>query len=213
MSNRQTNQFQGSENLMYWGTEYMSMYIDHKGQTYKVKVSFLDIDKVKNIRWFISEDKTGRLYVKNTRVGYMHRYLKQPGQGYVVDHMDHNTLNNRRNNLKTCTTAENNANRSDASLHVAGVYPSGKKYRVAIRKGQKYYFSCTRETLDEAIQTRLMAEIELGLLSHQEFYNVYLTQEQIERSVAKYLVNLENGQPLVETINTAKIINLIKEVA
>lgn len=211
--NIQTNQLKGAANLIYWGTEYMSMYIVHKGQKYKVKFSFLDIDKVKNIRWSISGDKSGILYVKNNSVGYMHRYLKQPGQGYVVDHMDHNTLNNRRNNLRICTTAENNANRSDASLHIAGVYKSGNKWRVLIRKGQKHYFSCTRETLDEAIQARLMGEIQLGLLSHQQFYEFYLTTEEIEKAVAKYLVNLENGQQLIETINTQKIINLIREVA
>lgn len=48
----------------------------------------------------------------------MHRLLANPGPAFVVDHIDHNTLNNQRENLRICTVQENNmaARRRDRAL-------------------------------------------------------------------------------------------------
>lgn len=42
---------------------------------------------------------------------FMHRYVLELTQPYVVDHRNHNTLDNRRQNLRPCSAAENNRNR------------------------------------------------------------------------------------------------------
>jgi hypothetical protein len=50
----------------------------------------------------------------------MHRQIMNATQGIEVDHRDHNTLNNQKANLRTCTRSQNQMNR--------------KKYSVAISK-------------------------------------------------------------------------------
>jgi hypothetical protein len=56
----------------------------------------------------------------------MHRQIMQPPDGYVVDHIDGNRLNNQRCNLRLCTMAQNAINRrpnlSKHSSPYKGVY-------------------------------------------------------------------------------------------
>ncbi len=45
----------------------------------------------------------------------MHREIMNPPDGFVVDHINHNTLDNQRNNLRVCTYSQNNSNKSRLS--------------------------------------------------------------------------------------------------
>lgn len=79
-----------------------------------------DVDKIKNIgKWhirFCSHVKN--FYVesherdnyKNRKIIKLHRYITNCPKNLVVDHINHNTLDNRKCNLKVCTIAENNQN-------------------------------------------------------------------------------------------------------
>ena len=42
---------------------------------------------------------------------YMHRFILNPKDGFVIDHISHNKLDNQRINLRVCTQAQNMANR------------------------------------------------------------------------------------------------------
>lgn len=50
-------------------------------------------------------------YIKNNTVGRLHRYIMNYNGENVVDHKDGNPLNNKKENLRICTTAQNNMNR------------------------------------------------------------------------------------------------------
>jgi len=48
-----------------------------------------------------------KYYAKNGKYGYMHRMLMNYPDGMVVDHIDGDGLNNRRENLRIITTRQN----------------------------------------------------------------------------------------------------------
>lgn len=66
-----------------------------------------DYEKVKRFCWY--EAKTGYIMADKRT---MHRYLMNPPENMVVDHINHNKADNRRKNLRICTTAENSLNRA-----------------------------------------------------------------------------------------------------
>ena len=57
-----------------------------------------------------------KVFKKDGTHEYLPRFLLSAQAGQVVDHIDHNTLNNRRLNLRAVTNAENLFNRRGAQL-------------------------------------------------------------------------------------------------
>ena len=62
-----------------------------------------DIEKVKDLKWYISNAG----YAMNREIGLMHRLIMSPPEGKVVDHINGNTLDNRKCNLRVVDQAEN----------------------------------------------------------------------------------------------------------
>ena len=58
-------------------------------------------------------------YVRNSHKVRLHRMIMNPKESEVVDHINHNTLDNSRENLRVCTQSENLQNRS---LEFVGAY-------------------------------------------------------------------------------------------
>lgn len=75
-------------------------------------ISLEDVDKIKNIKWHASFDKTvNNFYIKSKYV-QLHRFVTECPKNKVVDHINHDTTDNRRCNLRICTQTENNQNRN-----------------------------------------------------------------------------------------------------
>ena len=51
---------------------------------------------------------------------YLHREIMNPVKGFIVDHIDHNTLNNTRLNIRICTNSQNMRNRGKQSNNTSG---------------------------------------------------------------------------------------------
>lgn len=60
----------------------------------------------------------------NRTIEPMHRRILgvSPDDGRQVDHFNHNTLDNRRHNLRIVTNRENSENRRDQSLYGPGIW-------------------------------------------------------------------------------------------
>ncbi len=72
-----------------------------------------DYEHLKQYKWY-ADIQTGRFYAcrfANKKKIYMHRYLTNPPDGLVVDHIDGNGLNNCRSNLRICSAGQNMFNK------------------------------------------------------------------------------------------------------
>lgn len=90
-------------------------------------ISKEDFTMISNYKWLLGKDGYAVTYQSIDkkenfgRTGWkMHSMIKRPFKGYVVDHINRNKLDNRRDNLRICTQKQNNYNKSK---------PSNSKYK------------------------------------------------------------------------------------
>ena len=72
----------------------------------------------------------------------MHRFVMNTPRGMETDHINGDTLDNRKSNLRVCTKSQNMANRKVAGVSkYLGVcwHKATKKWTAAIRKNNKSY--------------------------------------------------------------------------
>lgn len=129
-----------------------------------VLVDFEDIPKISDRRWFVL--KNG--YVQSGDKKYLHRIIANCPDGFVVDHINHNRLDNRKSNLRVCSYSVNNINaQRTAEGREFGIRKNKRGYFL-VEIGRRYIgcsknFELAVEMRDEALKG-----------SMQERYNEYL---------------------------------------
>jgi hypothetical protein len=116
-------------------------------------VDAADFNWLKNLK-FYSTAKGYAVCNFNGRHESMHRLIMNPPPGLVVDHIDRNPLNNKRSNLRICTTKQNNYNRKRHNKYskYKGIYwlSTSNKWRAVIHYYSKHihlgYFDSEIET-------------------------------------------------------------------
>lgn len=100
----------------------MSMYkiisVQSKGAIYKILVDEIDFNRVKNFTWGITHSGNN-VYAKftmhlpnNKKTSIaMHRLIMSFPNGFLIDHINGNGLDNRRENLRLCNSQQNSFNR------------------------------------------------------------------------------------------------------
>lgn len=129
-------------------------------------VSNEDFDRVKGINWCLS----GIGYVKNTSKGLLSRFILNPPPILEVDHINGDTLDNRRTNLRLANREQNVHNTKahrDCSSEFKGVSfcKNRKKWMAQISfKGNHYFLGrfCSEEDASRAYN-------EKALQLHKEF--------------------------------------------
>jgi len=139
-----------------------------------------DFEYLNQWKWFANL-KGKKFYVgrnismfngKQTKI-CMHRFIMNPEKGMVIDHLDGNSLNNQKNNLRICTQAENNRNRNfniNNTSGFKGVYwhKISSKWMAYIRINKKrLYLGIYTDPIDAARSYN-----EAALKYHGEFANL-----------------------------------------
>lgn len=91
-------------------------------------VDAADAERVMAFRWHAKQRRDGKVKAcRDRRAGetgprtiVMHRFILGSPPGLVVDHIDGDTLNNTRGNLRACTVAENTRNQQIGVRNVSG---------------------------------------------------------------------------------------------
>lgn len=133
--------------------QYCSMECKHKGMTKKNTIQILkdyaeiiidnikfkidkeDIEKVQNIKFHLSKKSSG-YYARSSRNGskYLHQIIMDTPKGMSTDHINRDTTDNRKSNLRICTHFENMNNKINNNS-IVGVRFRAEKNKYEARIG------------------------------------------------------------------------------
>lgn len=131
-----------------------------------------DYQELMKYRWYAHYDKSSKGYYAG-RGDYsgekrkdikMHRQIINTPTGTYTDHINHNTLDNRKCNLRPCTHSQNHMNqrkRSNNTSGITGVHWEKKasKWTARIVINQKLIHLGYFSDINEAAEVRRKAEI------------------------------------------------------
>ena len=119
-----------------------------------------DYEALSQFKWYAKSTTYAERKVRRSdgtqRTIIMHRSIMNPAPGLVVDHINHDGLDNRRANLRVCTIAENMRNRWSnpaSSSRFLGVCWIDKiaKWQAQIKlNGQSRYLGCYADEIGAA---------------------------------------------------------------
>lgn len=144
----------------------------------ETKIDAADVPEVMKHSWQAVPNVMGGHYARSSSAGYLHRFLFGSPKGMQVDHKEHDTLDNRRSNLRVTTNQQNNENRNGAykssKTGIRGVTihkckPSGLMYSANVQVKGKHsakYFPFTPEGLQAA--SVAVEQMRRELMSHSE---------------------------------------------
>ncbi len=102
-----------------------------------------DIEKVSKYKWHVLSNGYIATTLKNRKLLLLHRYITNCPEGKVVDHINHDRSDNRKINLRICTTKENAQNRKDKPKGITKIKKRDKEYFVLQLHGR--YIGCFKE--------------------------------------------------------------------
>lgn len=137
--------------------------MDIKGEKFLFDEKYLN-DAI-NFRWVLSNGYAKATIGKNKKVFFHHLIMGKPQKGLVIDHINRNRLDNRKENLRIVTPIVNRRNttaKNNSGVDVQGIHllklKKIPKYKVyfTIEGKSKTIGYC--DSLEEAIKIRKHAE-------------------------------------------------------
>jgi len=127
---------------------------------YEVLIDDEDFEKVNSVGKWHKKNENGKIYFVHTvsktyKMIYLHRLICPPAEGLYVDHINGDTADNRKCNLRTVTHSENMKNQKKNALNTSGYKgvtfnKEMKKWRARITSNGKRYFLGDYSTPEEA---------------------------------------------------------------
>ena len=127
----------------------------------RTKVSLCRVDELKNINWYASGNRYVSGNIGNRTVS-LHRFILKAKKDEIVDHVNHNTFDNRDENIRICTQSENMMNTIIPNTNKSGFKGVSKqkrdnKWRAYITINKKQIHLGSFDTYEEAVEARKKA--------------------------------------------------------
>lgn len=123
-----------------------------------------DLERANQFKWqAVWEKKTKSFYAvmvtarPNRKTIQMSRFIMQTPENLLCDHINHDTLDNQKSNLRNCTPSQNRMNQKSRNTKTGMkcIYPtSHNHYQVRIWLNYKIVYRKNFETLEEALSVR-----------------------------------------------------------
>ena len=141
----------------------------HGYEIARVKIDLDDMGLISQHRWSLHHTNYSIAHI-NGHIIQMHRLIMNVAEGEIIDHINHDGLDNRKSNLRICTTAQNEWNARKSPRNTSGIKGVNfdkrrKQWRARISCNGKRYELGFFDTKEEAKQARFEAEEKL----HGEF--------------------------------------------
>ena len=172
------------------------------GYTLKNEVFYFDLedyDRIKNYCWFIDNRGyvlTNTFGVETHKMIQMHRLLTNFPKDKDVDHINHNTTDNRKKNLRVCLHRDNQKNiklASDNTSGVTGVHwdKTRNSWFASIQSNNKTINIGRFTNFDDAVKARKEAE--------EKYFGEYSYDESMKKAK-------ELGVPIISEEDFLKMI-------
>ena len=119
--------FDKNEIVVHDGYAEVVLYNPNHEEIARAKIDTEDIDMVKDYKWKLSVQGYA---ASGENSILMHRLIMNCPKDMVVDHIDHDTLNNRKANMRVCTRSNNGSNQvvqKNNKTGVTGVHWDNKR--------------------------------------------------------------------------------------
>lgn len=124
-----------------------------------------DFEYLNQFNWFPKFEKNTNSYYAYRNDGvepnrnsiYMHREIIGTPKGMICDHINHITLDNRKENLRNVSIGQNNMNRRlnrNSPFGERCIHKNGRYFAVHIKQNGKLVVNKTFKTLNMAIEYR-----------------------------------------------------------
>ena len=166
----------------------MSLQIELHGKNGEGKFAIVDDDIPESLlkrRWVVSHGYAVSWDKQRKAFDRLHRLVTNCPEGMVVDHKNHNRLDNRKRNLRICTVKENNQNRKRKGYY----YDVRRKYWV-VRFGTKSRIYHSEEEALEA--RRLIGSGNIPQRARKEAKR-YLPSNVVHNRLSSYGVYLQRN--------------------
>lgn len=164
--------YKKTDNIIIDKGDYCEMLVNSKYEEEPIKVLIdkEDVERVKELRWIAHYETTINGYyihgwsrrnkdIKERKHFALQRFLMNPPANMQVDHINRNTLDNRKSNLRICTQQENANNKGNYKNNTSGYkniwYATHDKIWVCeIKRFKKKIFRKSSKNLEELVKLR-----------------------------------------------------------
>lgn len=192
-----------------------------QGKNYNCLIDKEDIDIIKPYYWHLRIDKRhpnctpyveSIKFINKKRIRiHLHRLIMECPQNMVVDHINHNGLDNRKENLRICNQKTNTRNRKTSS-HINYV-KRDDIYNVSFYINGKAKYLCYTRDIKEAKYYAKLGEELFKNNKIEELLNIPCKKLQLQRNNTtgyKGISRLKNGKYQVRY--KCKYIGTVKSV-
>lgn len=195
------------------------MQIIKISQGYECTIDDEDFQFINSHKWKVLRSRK-RIYAsysygeKGNKSMLMHRLILDAKKGEYVDHINGNTLDNRRENLRLCTNSENLGNRGKQTNNTTGykgVYKTESPlyYRCAIRKDNMVYCLGTLKDKEKCAKLYDAASLHFyGEFAYLNFPELLEEYKEINKTKDYSLIKANKSyynykkKPTIEEIDT-----------